>query len=65
NSNGFEYTRLSIVDLLGNEVGLIEEGLLNTSNYQKEYDVSDFPVGTYFIRLEIGNEVVTKQFIKE
>lgn len=65
NSDGFEYTRLSIVDLLGNEVGLIEEGLLNTSNYQKEYDVSDFPVGTYFIRLEIGNEVVTKQFIKE
>ena len=65
NSNGFEYTRLSIVDILGNEVGLIEEGLLNTSNYQKEYDVSGLPPSIYFIRLEIGNEVVTKQFIKE
>ena len=65
NSDGFEYTRLSIVDLLGNEVGLIEGGLLNTSNYQKDYDVSDLPPSTYFIRLEIGNEVVTKQFIKE
>ncbi|MER3329688.1 MAG: T9SS type A sorting domain-containing protein, partial [Candidatus Kapaibacterium sp.] len=65
NSNGFEYTRLSIVDILGNEVGLIEEGLMNTSNYQKEYDVSDLPPSIYFIRLEIGNEVVTKKFIKE
>ncbi len=65
NSNGYEYIRLSIVDLLGNEVGLIEEGLMNTSNYQKEYDVSDLPPSIYFIRLEIGNEVVTKQFIKE
>ena len=65
NLDGFEYTRLSIVDILGNEVGLIEEGLLNTSNYQKEYDVSGLPPSIYFIRLEIGNEVVTKQFIKE
>jgi hypothetical protein len=65
NSNGFEYIRLSIVDLLGNEVGFIEEGLMNTSSYQKEYDVSDLPPSMYFIRLEIGKEVVTKQFIKE
>ena len=65
NSNGFEYIRLSIVDLLGNEVGFIEEGLMNKSSYQKEYDVSDLPPSTYFIRLEIGKEVVTKQFIKE
>ncbi len=65
NSNGFEYTRLSIVDLLGNEVGLIEEGLMNTADYQKEYNISDLPPSIYFIRLEIGNKVVTKQFIKE
>ncbi len=60
-----EYIKLSIIDLVGNQISIIDDGLLNTANYSTEYDVSNLPPSIYFIRLEIGNEVLTKQFIKE
>lgn len=64
-SNYFQNFRLSIIDLVGSEVSLIDDGMMNTLNYQTNFNVSALPSGTYFIRLEIGNEVVVKQFIKE
>jgi len=64
-SNYLQNFRLSINDLVGSEVSLIDNGSMNTLNYQTNFNVSALPSGTYFIRLEIGNEVVVKQFIKE
>lgn len=57
--------KLSIVDLIGNEIAIIEEGQINSLNYQTEFNVSNLSTGSYFIRLEIDDEVITKQFIKE
>lgn len=57
--------KLGIVDLLGNEIFIIDQGYILSSDYQTNFNVSALPSGTYFIRLEIGNEVVVKQFIKE
>ncbi len=64
-SNYFQNFRLSIIDLVGSEVSLIDDGMVNTLNYQTNFNVSVLPSGTYFIRLEIGNDIITKQFIKE
>lgn len=60
-----EKLKLSLIDLLGNELNIIENGLINTFNYQTQFNISHLPVGTYFIRLEIGNDIFSKQFIKE
>jgi type IX secretion system substrate protein len=60
-----DYMKLGIVDLLGNEIFIIDQGYILSSDYQTNFNVSTLPSGTYFIRLEIGNEVVVKQFIKE
>lgn len=64
-SSSVQYVKLGIIDLVGNEIAIIEQGLLNTTKYQTEFDVSILPPSIYFIRLEIGNEIITKQFIKE
>lgn len=65
NSPRIEQIKLSIIDLVGNEIGIIDEGLLNTQHYMKEYNVSNLPSGAYFIRLEIGDDIITQKFIKE
>jgi len=57
--------KLGIVDLLGNEIFIIDQGYILSSDYQTNFNVSTLPSGTYFIRLEIGNDIITKQFIKE
>ena len=64
-SNYFQNFRLSIIDIVGSEVNLIDDAMMNTLNYQTNFNVSALPSGTYFIRLEIGNDIITKQFIKE
>ena len=60
-----DYMKLGIVDLLGNEIFIINQGYILSSDYQTNFNVSALPSGTYFIRLEIGNDIITKQFIKE
>lgn len=64
-SNYFQNFRLSIIDIVGSEVNLIDDAMMNTLNYQTNFNVSVLPSGTYFIRLEIDNKIITKQFIKE
>lgn len=63
--NHLEQMKLDVIDLVGNHLETIEEGILTNHTYQKAHDVSNLPSGNYFIRLEVGNEILTKQFIKE
>jgi len=65
NYSQIKLIKLSVFDLAGNQIAIIEDGLINTANYQAEFDVSNLVPSTYFIRLEIGDDVITKQFIKE
>jgi len=65
NSNKVLQIKLSIIDLVGNEIDIIYEGILNQQNYNMDYNISNLTSSTYFVRLEIGNEIITKQFIKE
>lgn len=60
-----ESIKLSIIDLLGNEIGIIDEGNIENQNYPIDYNISNLAPATYFIRLEIGSEIFTNKFIKE
>jgi hypothetical protein len=60
-----ELIKLSIIDLVGNEIDIIDEGIIENQNYTIDYNISDLPPATYFIRLELGSEIFTKKFIKE
>ena len=64
-SESNEPIKLSIIDLLGNEIGIIDEGLIENQNYSIDYNISNLAPATYFIRLELGSEIFTKKFIKE
>jgi len=57
--------KLSIVDVLGNVVDVLDTGAISSNRFTQDYDISSLLAGTYFIRLEMGDEVITKQFIKE
>ncbi|MFA7327806.1 MAG: T9SS type A sorting domain-containing protein [Candidatus Kapaibacterium sp.] len=60
-----EPIKLSIIDLVGNEIGIIDEGNIENQNYSIDYNISNLAPATYFIRLELGSEIFTKKFIKE
>ena len=60
-----EPIKLSIIDLLGNEIGIIDEGIIVNQNYSMDYNISNLAPATYFIRLELGSEIFTNKFIKE
>lgn len=64
-SNQGTIFRLSLIDLIGNEIDNIDDGYTNSHNYSTNYNIANIPSNTYFIRLEVGNEIITKQFIKE
>lgn len=57
--------KLSLIDMIGNEIDLIDSGNLSSQIYTKDYNISNIAYGTYFIRLEFGENIITKQFIKE
>lgn len=60
-----ELTNLSIIDLVGNQIDIIDEGIIANQSYSIYYNISNLPPATYFIRLEVGGEIFTKKFIKE
>lgn len=51
--------KLIIVDLLGKEIININK------NISEKIDISNLDSGIYFVRLELGNKVLTYKFIKE
>lgn len=55
--------QLTLFDVSGNKISTIDKGF--SQHYIFNYDISNLSIGTYFIRLEIGNKVITKKFIKE
>ena len=65
NSVTDELINLSIIDLVGNELDIIDVGIIENQNYSIDYDISNLTPATYFIRLDVGGEIFTKKFIKE
>jgi hypothetical protein len=38
--------------------------LRKPGTYEMEIDLSDLPAGMYFVRLHLGNEVITRKLVK-
>lgn len=54
---------LKVFDLLGREVAVLVNGVMNGGPHQVRWDASRFPSGIYYYRLRIGNELSTKSMI--
>jgi hypothetical protein len=56
-----EYVRLAVYDVLGREVVVLANGLVEAGQHEARFDGSDLPNGVYLWRLEAGAEVQTGQ----
>ena len=64
NANGRnELTTIKIYDILGKEIAVPVNELLNPGEYEITWDGKDFPSGVYFYRIESGEYYVTKKLI--
>jgi hypothetical protein len=54
---------LSIYDLLGREVTVLEQGLKSAGNYEIFFNASGLSSGVYFYRLRAGDAVETKRMV--
>lgn len=57
--------KITLFDVLGNQIDVIDEGFSEEIHYSLDYDISDLVSGTYFIEIREGNTKISKKFIKE
>ena len=57
--------KLSLVNLLGQEIAVIDEGFKIAGSYNSEFRIqnSELPNGMYFVRLLAGGKVETEKMI--
>lgn len=55
--------KLSIYDISGREVALLENNVLQSGNYQYEWNAAQYSSGTYFYRIEAEGFVQTKKML--
>ena len=47
--------KLTIVDMVGKEVRVVSEGMMNAGTHNVKIDASQLPAGAYFLKVEINN----------
>lgn len=57
------YVRLSVFNLLGQEMAVVFEGLQNAGTYEFNFEKADLPSGIYFYRINAPDFVETKKMI--
>ncbi len=57
------FVKLTVLNLLGQEVEVLTSGQLNAGSYVADWNASDYPSGIYFYRLEAGTFMDTKRMI--
>lgn len=58
-----EFVNLTIYDLLGNMVSVLENGILPAGNYKKNFESNGISSGIYFYVLKAGEYVDSKKMI--
>jgi hypothetical protein len=58
-----EHIALRMFDLLGREVAVLEDGLMQAGTYRVRFDGSHLASGIYFARLEAGKFSQTKKLV--
>ena len=56
---------LSVLDLLGNKVATLENGLKSSGNYKTTFDASSISAGIYLLQLKTDGKVTTKKLVVE
>jgi hypothetical protein len=56
-------TRLSLVDVLGREVRVLEDGLLPAGVHERSVNLSGQPAGCYFLRLQAGGQQSVRKLL--
>lgn len=56
-------TKITIIDILGNEVKTLVDSKLNPGSHEIEFDGANLPSGVYFYRLETEGVRETKKMI--
>jgi hypothetical protein len=56
-------TKLSVTNVLGQEMAVVVDEFCDANNYSIDYDVSDLPRGIYYFTLTSGAFVQTKAFV--
>jgi len=59
-----EYIELSIYNHLGQQIEILVKGIQDAGKLNTLFDASGLPVGIYFCRLQVRNEIITRKIIK-
>lgn len=54
---------LSVFDLLGNKIAVIENGNKSSGNYKMNFDGTSISSGIYLLQLKLENKVITKKLV--
>ncbi|MCI0449632.1 MAG: immune inhibitor A [Chlorobi bacterium] len=57
------FVKITVFDVLGQEIALIVNQNLNAGSYNADFDGSNLPSGIYFYKIEAGEFTVTKKMI--
>jgi subtilisin-like proprotein convertase family protein len=57
------YVTLRVYDILGREVQTLVNGIMNTGNYEIEFDAMNLASGVYFYRMESGSFTEVKKLV--
>ena len=58
-----EYTRLSIVNELGQDICVLESGILRPGQYRLSWDATSLSSGVYFVTLRVGESLQSKRIL--
>ena len=53
-----------VVELMGKQTQLLAQETFNKGLFSEAYDISQLSSGYYFVKVQIGNEIITKSIIK-
>lgn len=60
--SGAANVRIALVNMVGQEVE-VQNIERTAGNFQTTFDVSELPAGIYFVRMQVGNDVMTKRLV--
>ena len=64
NLNGNFQANLRVVNVLGETMAVLVSSDLSAGHFEYPIDAKSWPSGVYFVRLEAGNNIITKQIVK-
>ncbi|HLG33006.1 MAG TPA: T9SS type A sorting domain-containing protein, partial [Ignavibacteriaceae bacterium] len=59
----FDFVKLTVYDILGNEISVLVNEEKPAGNYEVTFDASSLPSGIYFYRLQAGRFIQSKKMV--